>query len=91
LGPPQRGRPLLIHFPAALGQSIREVKVGRKHMSPRVAETLACLLEGLSEKEVATKLRLSPHTVHVYVRQFYKIFGVSSRAELMVKCLQSSL
>jgi DNA-binding NarL/FixJ family response regulator len=66
---------MLAEFCKMLGESIREVKIGRKHMSPRVAETLACLLEGLSEKEVATKLRLSPHTVHVYVRRSTRSSG----------------
>ena len=55
--------------------------------SRRMIETLQLLLSGDSEKEVATKLSLSPHTVHIHVKKLYKRLDVSSRAELMAKCL----
>ena len=51
-------------------------------LSPRMRQTLECLLAGDSEKEIAAKLRLSPHTVHVYVKSLYRRLGVSSRGEL---------
>lgn len=51
-------------------------------LSPRLRQTLARLLEGKREKEVAGELGLSPTTVHDYVRALYRHFGVSSRAEL---------
>ena len=56
--------------------------------SKRMIETLQLLLAGDSEKEVATKLGLSPHTVHIHVKKLYKRLDVSSRAELMAKCLR---
>ena len=49
--------------------------------------TLFCLLEGESEKEAATCLGLSRHTVHEYITSLYRRFGVNSRAELLVRCL----
>lgn len=51
-------------------------------LPPRQRQTLALLLEGKREKEVASELALSPSTVHEYVRALYRRFGVSSRAEL---------
>ena len=51
-------------------------------LSPRMRQTLERLLAGDSEKEIAARLRLSPHTVHVYVKTLYRRFGVSSRGEL---------
>jgi pSer/pThr/pTyr-binding forkhead associated (FHA) protein len=42
------------------------------------------LAEGHSEKEVAARLKLNPHSVHGTVKQLYKRLGVSSRAELLV-------
>jgi len=48
----------------------------------RERETLAGLLRGDSEKEVAAALGLSPHTVHIYVKSLYAFFNVSSRGEL---------
>ena len=54
-------------------------------LSPRLGQTLTCLLAGHSEKEAAQQLGLSPHTVHVYVKELYRRFGVSSRAELLAR------
>ena len=54
-------------------------------LSPRLQQTLQSLLSGDSEKQVARKLGLSPHTVHVYVKKLYRRYGVSSRGELLAK------
>ena len=43
------------------------------------------LLEGDSEKQVAFKLGLSPHTVHEYVKNLYSELQVSSRGELLAQ------
>jgi DNA-binding NarL/FixJ family response regulator len=56
-------------------------------LSPRMRQTLELLLAGDSEKQVAHKLKLSQHTVHVYAKSLYKHFGVSSRGELLARCL----
>lgn len=57
--------------------------MGRKKGGRRVDQIARLLLEGLSEKEVAGRLRLSIHTVHVHVKRLYRERGVESRAELM--------
>jgi DNA-binding NarL/FixJ family response regulator len=57
-------------------------------LSPRLDQTLRHLLDGASEKEVAQRLKLSPHTVHVYVKALYRHYGVRSRAELLARHLQ---
>lgn len=49
----------------------------------RQSQTLKLLLQGKSEKEVASTLGLSPHTIHVYVKALYRHWGVGSRAELL--------
>lgn len=54
-------------------------------LSPRQSETLRLLLRGQSEKQIAGELKLSVHTVHVYVKAIYKAHHVSSRAELLAK------
>lgn len=56
-------------------------------LPPRLRQTLDHLLAGDSEKQVAAKLNLSPHTVHIYVKSLYKHYQVSSRGELLAKCL----
>ena len=57
-------------------------------LPPRLRQTLGCLLEGDSEKQVALRLGLSRHTVHEYVSELYRRFGVQSRAELLALCLR---
>jgi DNA-binding NarL/FixJ family response regulator len=54
-------------------------------LSPRVRQTLERLLAGDSEKEIATRLGLSRHTVHVYVKTLYRRFEVCSRGELLAR------
>jgi DNA-binding CsgD family transcriptional regulator len=56
-------------------------------LSPRLRQTLECLMTGDSEKQVALRLGLSRHTVHEYVSALYRRLGVNSRAELMALCL----
>jgi DNA-binding CsgD family transcriptional regulator len=64
----------------------RELASGNGHsqpLAPRLQETLDATLDGLSEKEIAARMRLSEHTVHQYVKALYRRYRVRSRAELM--------
>jgi DNA-binding CsgD family transcriptional regulator len=60
---------------------------GRPQLTPREQEVLQWFLRGASEKEVANQLALSRHTVHTHTRALYMAYGVSSRAELLARCL----
>jgi DNA-binding NarL/FixJ family response regulator len=57
-----------------------------RDLPPRLRQALTQLLRGASEADIAGELRISPHTVHDYVKQLYSEFGVSSRAELFCRC-----
>jgi DNA-binding NarL/FixJ family response regulator len=57
-------------------------------LSPRLRQTLVCLLDGSSEKEAAARLGLSPTTLHQYVTALYRHFGVRSRAQLLARVLR---
>ena len=57
-------------------------------LSPRLRQTLACLLEGDSEKQVAARLGLSRATTHEYVSALYRHLGVRSRAQLMAHAIK---
>ena len=57
-------------------------------LAPRLARVLGCLLEGDGEKQVAKRLRLSPHTVREYVTLLYRHFDTHSRAELIAACVR---
>lgn len=52
-------------------------------LSGREREVLQALVDGLSEKQVAHRLSLSPDTVHTYVRRLYEKLRVRSRSELV--------
>lgn len=56
-----------------------------ENLSRRLLQTLAALLQGCSEKQVAFQLGLSRHTVHIYVKSLYRHFNVSSRGELLAR------
>ena len=54
-------------------------------LPPRMKQTLELLIGGAGEKQIARRLSLSQHTVHVYVKALHKGFGVSSRGELLAR------
>jgi len=85
-----RERRLLHIFHHEVGPLLgRRLARGRKNqarpLSPRLRQTLDRLLEGDGEKQVARRLGLSLPTVHQYVTELYRRYGVSSRAELMAR------
>jgi len=60
-------------------------------LSPRMRQTLDCLLDGDGEKQIARRLGISLATVHQYVTALYRHFGVSGRAELMALWVRKGL
>lgn len=63
--------------------SQRRPSTPTRDMSPRQREVLASLLRGQSEKQIAHQLKVSRHTVHVYVKALYRRHSVNSRGELL--------
>ncbi len=59
----------------------------KRPLSPRLQQTLERLIAGDSEKQAANHLGLSVYTLHDYVKELYRRFGVNSRAQLIAKCL----
>ncbi len=45
------------------------------------------LMMGLIEKEVATRLGISPHTVHDHSKAIYRALSVSTRGELLARAI----
>jgi DNA-binding NarL/FixJ family response regulator len=52
-------------------------------LTERQAAVLECLLAGMTRAEVATRLRLSTHTVRDHVRHLFRILDVTSTPELI--------
>jgi DNA-binding CsgD family transcriptional regulator len=52
-------------------------------LPPRVRETLAQLMTGASDKEIARRLGISHNTVRQYVRSLLRAYRVESRLQLV--------
>src|SRR5271165_643875 len=55
---------------------------GMARLTPREAEVVHLLADGLSTRELSQKLTLSEHTIRIYLSSIYDKLGVSSRVEL---------
>jgi DNA-binding CsgD family transcriptional regulator len=82
-------RQLVATFCRMLGEQVLDGKPpshgNGEPLSPRERQTLELLLRGNAEKEIAGRLAISRHTVHVYVKSLYKRYGVCSRGELLAR------
>ncbi len=72
------------HLKAAGRQDVEQFD-----LAPRVRQTLEYLLAGDSEKQIAARMGVSPHTVHCYVKALYRSYEVSSRGELLARFVTS--
>jgi len=57
----------------------------RFKLTQRERETLECLLHGLSSKEIANRMNVSPNTVKAFLRMIMAKMRVSSRSAVMRK------
>jgi DNA-binding NarL/FixJ family response regulator len=64
---------------------VLQLRSGVRPLTERQAAVLECLLAGMTRAEVATRLRLSPHTVRDHIRHLFSILGVSSTPELIAR------
>ena len=60
-------------------------------LSPREIEVLTALGSGLSNKETARRLGISPHTVKFHIESLFRKLGASSRAEAVAKGLKQQI
>ncbi|MFI0234265.1 LuxR C-terminal-related transcriptional regulator [Streptomyces sp. NPDC017086] len=52
-------------------------------LSRRQRELVQLVSEGLTNRQAATRLGLSPHTVNYHLRRLFKSYGVNSRIDLL--------
>ena len=65
---------------------------GRGHgLSPRQAEVLALVTQGLTNEEISKRAYLSINTVKSYLRQAYRVIDVSSRSQAILWGLDHGL
>jgi DNA-binding CsgD family transcriptional regulator len=60
-------------------------------LSPRELEILGAIGEGLSNKAVARRLGISPHTVKFHVESLFRKLGAVSRADAVAKGLRHQI
>jgi DNA-binding NarL/FixJ family response regulator len=63
----------------------------KNRLTPREMEVLQLICKGLSNKEIATQLKLSANTVAVHRASIMNTFGVHKTAELVMYALQNGL
>jgi DNA-binding NarL/FixJ family response regulator len=54
-------------------------------LSERERQVLELLSQGHPEKQIADRLKISPHTVHTYIRRIYEKLHVHSHAQAVAK------
>jgi DNA-binding NarL/FixJ family response regulator len=60
---------------------------GASLLSAREIDVVRCLAEGLSNREIAQRLKLTEHTVKNYLFRIFDKLGVSSRVEVVLYAL----
>lgn len=68
-----------------------EAQAQAPQLSPRERELLEYLARGLSRKEAARVMNLSPHTVAEYVQGIYRKLQVRSRGEAVFEAIQQKI
>jgi DNA-binding CsgD family transcriptional regulator len=76
---------------AAAGHRVRRRREGPSGLTPREVEVLRLLARGLSNKEIAERLVLSPKTVGNHVEHIYAKIGASNRAAASLFAVQHEL
>lgn len=60
-------------------------------LTEREMEVLQCLVEGMSNKEIADRLFISDKTVKIHVSKIFKKFNVKSRSQVVIYAVQNKL
>ena len=81
------------HFPGDVVASLATdgAQVSGLSLSPREAEVLQLIADGLENKQIATQLGLSEATVKGYLRNVFERLGCSSRAEAVATAIRHGL
>ncbi len=59
-------------------------------LTARECETVALLLEGLTSKEIATRMKISPNTVKAFLRLVMLKMDVSTRSGIVGKAVRQN-
>jgi DNA-binding NarL/FixJ family response regulator len=85
------GSPMTTHIARKVVQSFQKppsTPEATESLSPREAEVLDLLSQGLIYKEISDRLGISYETVHTYIRRIYEKLQVRTRTEAVAKFLR---
>lgn len=77
----------LLNFHQQKGTSEEESTV----LTEREKEVLQCLVEGLSNKEIADRLFISDKTVKIHVSKIFRKLNVKSRSQVVIYAVKNQL
>lgn len=60
-------------------------------LSAREGETVEAIFDGLGEKEMASRMGISMHTVRTHMKRLYRKVGVHSRGQLLTLVVRQAL
>lgn len=69
----------------------KDRKPEENQLTDREREVLLCLVEGLTNKEIAKKLYISETTVKIHVSKIFKKLEVKSRSQAIIYAVQNKL
>ena len=78
---------LYLHRDASARNAICSIAAERG-LTPREEEVMACICSGLTSKDVARRMKISPNTVKTYLRSIMLKLGVTTRAGIVGKLLE---
>lgn len=70
-------------FTTALRRCRDKAAIGASPLTGRSAEIADCIAQGMSDKEIAAKLRIEFSTVRTHVDKLFRRFSVTSRTQLV--------
>ena len=82
--PPQAARMMGFEAKSTPARTPAET-AGLPSLSPRQRQVLHCLLQGLPNKVIGTRLDMADGTVKSHLNSIYRLFAVNSRAQLILK------
>ena len=74
-----------------LAQSVTQPQFPESHLTERECDVLACMVEGLNNNEIATRLVVSLGTVKFHISNIFQKLGVNSRVEAVKLALERKL
>ena len=82
---------LLVLLERREGNLVNLEKVAEQfRLTPRESETLRFLLEGMTSKEIAQRMNISPHTVKAFLRLVMSKMQVTTRSGIIGKIVTAS-